>query len=101
MTRRVHMNDRAVRGVAKLDRHRLFTAFHAEQLPLDLDVLPGAAIAVAAGVFRIELLHVKVLLIDADRGESPGNALVVPQRDSRQRRLARADRVPSGSDQMY
>ena len=77
----IHVNDRTVHGVAKLDRQRLLRAFDAKRLPLDFHFFPRAFIAVAAVIFRVELLDVEVLLIDADGGESPGDALIVTQRD--------------------
>src|SRR2546422_5154831 len=64
---------------------------------------PGAARAVAAAArvaARCYLLDVHVLLVHADDGEPEADPLIVAGRHARQRGLARADDVPSRSDEM-
>src|SRR5262249_13716439 len=101
MPRRVLVNNRTVDGVAQPNRSRRLRAFHGKRLLLDFDIFPGAAIAVAVVIGWIERLDVEVLLVDSDGGESPGDVPVMPERDPRQGRLTRADRVPSRSHQVH
>ena len=56
-----------------LDRNRFVDYLH---------VLPTVAIAVAGRIGGIGLVDVEIFLIDREDGESPGPALVVPDRDA-------------------
>ena len=67
----------------------------------DLHRLPAVAITITGGIGGIGLIHIKVFLIDRKDGESPGPASVVADRDAGKSRLAGADHVPAGSDQVH
>ena len=63
--------------------------------------VPITVVAIAAWIRGIGLIHVKIFLIDREDGESPRPALVVADRDAGEGRLAGADHVPAGSDQVH
>ena len=71
-----------------------------ELLATDGHRRPSCLGAVLERIGGIEFLDVQVLLVEAKDGESPGDMLVVAEGDPRQARLARADDVPSRSDEM-
>src|SRR6202035_4474486 len=86
----IDINDGPVPGEFQLDV--------AGPLASDLDALmhdphrfPTVAIAVLIGIGGIELVDVEVFLVDVEDGQPEGDGAVVPDRDSRQRWLARAD----------
>lgn len=73
---------------------------HRNFLPQHGELLPAVAVVVAAVVARIELVDVQIFLVQREDREPEGQRTVVPERDSRQRRLARADHVHAGCGQV-
>ena len=100
MKRRVFIKDRSVTRESKVDIDVRRLALHFDRFALDLHLLPFVFVAILSRIRRICFFNVEVLLIDSDNGESEPNSLVVTGRDSRKRRLSRADDVPTGPDQV-
>jgi len=97
---RVFIDDRAVNGEAQFDGLRQ-AAFNGEGLALGFKFLPCVAVTILIPIVRIHFLHVEILLIDPNDGETEANALIVTERDAWECRLTRADRVPSRRHQMH
>src|SRR5579883_1610439 len=100
MPRGVFIDHRAVDRIPQGDVTAGF-ALHFEALGFRVEFPPRAAVAVLGGVRGVDGFDVQVLLIDAHDGEAPRDGLVVPERDAGQGGFARADRVPTGTDQVY
>ena len=93
---RVLVEHRPVPRELVLDDDGLGLALHPDQLLLDLHVLPLAVGHVAIGVLRIGFFDIEILLVHAQDGEAPRQAVVVTDRDPWQARLGGADRAPAG-----
>src|SRR5262245_13247351 len=68
---------------------------------LDPHRLPAAAEFVTGCIVRVSLVDIEVFLIDGENRESPRAALIVPNRYTRERRLASAYHVPTRRFQVH
>src|SRR5687767_5841493 len=85
--------------VLRLHVSRPFT-FYGERMALGFQALPRAFVQILRSIGGMELLHVEVLLVSACDGEAEADGLVMAESDSRQRGLARTERIPARSYQM-
>src|SRR4029077_13026949 len=86
--------------IGKVQRHHLrSTAFYLDRGLFRTHGLPLALVPVLEWIRGIEFLDVEVLLIYVENRQSPGNALVMSDGNTRERWLAGADHVPAGSNE--
>ena len=91
---------RTVPRVLQLDGFGL-VALHGNRVGDDAHRFPVAAVAIFVGVGGIGFVDVEIFRSPAEDGQAPRTVFVVADRYARQHRLAAADHVPAGRDEMH
>src|SRR5262249_41384244 len=84
-----------------LQNDRGLRTFHANRVSNDADALPAPLVAHLIAIARVHLLDVHVRLISPENRETPTDAAVVANGDTREHWLGCADLIPVGPDEMH